>query len=258
MTPDERNQAEIWNEYASKGPLQSTIDPRDAKGLKCRYIDRWSRHYIRKYLALAPDMSLLEIGCGSGRNLFPLSKRIRHGYGVDIASAQITNAVAWRNRLDLANIDFSHDPEAFLSAPPSIDAVLTMWVLAGFQDDALMITVLRGYVDSLPTCHRFVLFEQVATSRYEVREGDRFYKTVRTKAEYIELLGAAGLVVEKHETLPEKGFGPLYRRFFMGRLYYWMPSWLDLSANLFPLDRLLVDRSIRDTFTDGVFVCGRG
>lgn len=257
MTPDEQNQAAIWNAYAASGELQATIDPRDSKGLKCRYIDRWSRTYIRKYLAPSKDMAVLELGCGSGRNLFGLSKDILCGYGLDIASEQIANARRWRERLGIANIDFYDDPDVFLASPPRINAMLTMWVLAHFQDDESMTFVLRRYVDALPECTRFIFFEQVASSSYEIREGDRFYKRVRTIEDYVKLLRSAGLAVEFHATLPEKGHGPMYRRFFMGRLYRFLPRWLDLSRILFPLDQCFVERSVRDTFTDGVFVCAR-
>lgn len=257
MTPDERNQAAIWNAYANAGTLQSTIDPRDTKGLKCRYIDRWSRYYIGRYLQPNPEISILEIGCGSGRNLLGMHRRIGRGYGVDIASEQIANANRWKDRLGIGNVEFSDSPEAFLASPPRVDAMFSMWVLAGFQDDDAMVSVVRSYVEALPDCRRFVLFEQVANRRYDVFEGGGFYKRVRTTEEYGILLERAGLSVRSHATLPEKGFGPLYRLLFTTSLYRFIPSWLDLSPLCFPIDRLIVDGAVRDTFTDGVFVCER-
>ena len=103
---DESNQACIWNTYAGRGYLQSVIDPRDQKGLKCVYIDHWSHYYIKKFVLNWQGLDVLEIGCGSGRNLFALAPYISHGYGIDIAIKQIENAEAQRRQMRIENVSF--------------------------------------------------------------------------------------------------------------------------------------------------------
>ncbi len=67
---------------------------------------------------LGPDAEALEIGCGVGRLLVPLSERIRRVHGVDISEAMIAKARAF-------------------CAGREIDAATTDGTLRGFRDGSL-------------------------------------------------------------------------------------------------------------------------
>ena len=258
LSEDELNQASIWNAYASRGYLQSSIDPRDKKGLKCDYIDRWSRYYIRRFVLEGQrGINVLEIGCGSGRNLFALAPYIGHGYGIDVAAKQVENAEAMRRELGIGNVSFFVNPEAFFAKGVGVQRIFTMWVLQGFSNDENLCRMLSTYCQRIPSVERFVFFEQVARSHYIVNEGGRFYKKIRTRSDYTTILCDVGLKVREFRILNEKGFGPLYRLVYAGLVYRYWPVWLNLNKVLFALDRLLVHRRIADTFTDCVFVCER-
>jgi SAM-dependent methyltransferase len=254
---DEANQARIWNAYAEKGYLQSTIDPRDGKGLKCDYIDRWAHYYIKKFVLTGSKQNILEIGCGSGRNLFASAPRIQHGYGIDIALKQIENAEARRRRLRLEKLSFFTEPETFFKCNVDIHSLFTMWVLAGFSFDENLCSMLITYRTKLPMVERFVFFEQIAQKSYIVEENGQFYKKIRTYKDYLKIFSKVGLNIQEFKILNEKGAGPLYRRIYMSKLYGYWPRWLNLNAMLFFLDRYFVRREITDTFTDCVFVCER-
>jgi len=256
-TDDELNQIRIWNRYAKRGYLQSTIDPRDKKGLKCDYIDKWSRYYIEKFVLDTRKTDVLEIGCGSGRNLFFLSPFINHGYGIDIAEEQIKNAEARKRELGMSNVTFSTDPEKCSCWGRRIRVVFTMWVLQHCADDDALCAMLADYRRMLPLADRFVFFEQVARECYTVNEGGRLYKKVRSVADYRRILSGAGIPMRSFTVLNEKGFGPFYRAVYGGPLYWCWPRWLRINALLFALDRRLVHRTVSKRFTDCVFICER-
>ena len=254
---EESHQVRIFNAWAKKEYLQSTIDPRDQKGLKCDYIDHWSRYYIKKFVVDKNRVDVLEIGCGSGRNLFALAPYIGHGYGIDVAEKQIENAEARQRQMRIENVSFFTNPEAFFAHDTNTKKVFTMWVLSGFASDENLCAMLSRYCEKISMAECFVFFEQVARRTYVVEEEWGFHKKVRTLDDYMAILSKVGLKVQIFKILNEKGYGPFYRLVYMGRLYKFWPKWLNINKALFLFDRYLVRRKIADTFTDCVFVCKR-
>lgn len=258
LNEDEQNQRRIWDRYAERGYLQSTIDPNDEKGLKCKYIDLWSQHYLRQFLPINKKTIFLEVGCGSGRNLFSLAPNVKMAFGTDVSKKQIINAKRWKKEKNVDNIFFFDDVEKLFMQSPDIGCLFTMWILQGFNDDNNLLKMIQMYKSGLPTIKTFVFFEQVATQSYVVKEKSRFYKKIRTMENYIQIFSQAGLDLRAYKILNEKGFGPLYKYIYMTRLYWYWPRWMDINNILFFIDRRLVKRQIADTFTDVVFVCLRG
>lgn len=258
LSQEEQRQAAIFNDWAEKDYLQSTIDPDDVKGLKCDYIHRWSRHYIQKFVLTDRPQTVLEIGCGSGRNLFMLAPRLKHAYGVDIAEKQIQNAEAKKQQLGVQNASFYTHQDDLFQQNPAIDVAFTMWVIAGFATDDQLVAFLSDYLQHLPATNRFIFFEQVAQKTHPVydRAGE-FFKKVRTREDFQEIFRQAGLQVQEFHILSEKGFGVLYRKVYHSRIYKYLPVWLNLNPILFALDRWLVQRRIHEKATDSVFVCTR-
>jgi SAM-dependent methyltransferase len=258
LNEDELNQARIWNRYSQeRGYLQSTIDPNDSKGLKCDYIDRWSRYYINKYVLGTEPGDILEIGSGSGRNLLALAPCVNHAYGIDIAQKQIEKALKERERLGIGNVSFFKDLDSFVEVSTHVSKVFSMWVLAHIMRDEDVTDMLIRYLDRIPTLAWFLFFEQVAREPYEVMEGGVHYKSVRTVSQYEDIFTKSGLEIVDFNILNEKGFGPLYRLLYLSRLYRHWPLWLNVNKVLFALDRHIVKRKISDVFTDCLFGCRR-
>ncbi|WP_265795835.1 MULTISPECIES: class I SAM-dependent methyltransferase [Microcystis] len=261
---EELHQSKIFDAWAERDYLQSTIDPNDTKGLKCDYINKWSEYYVKKYIVADQKINVLDIGCGSGRNLFMLSPYIKHGYGIDIAEKQIQNAKAWKDKFGKENTSFYTSLDEFLADandPDNIDVVFTMWVVAGFSRDENLKLFLSQYLQALPRVKKFVFFEQTALETYTVNKEGGFFKKVRTKGDFQQIFSEVGLEIKDFKVINEKGFGPLYRLFFFifGRFYNYYPTWLWFKINrlLFWFDRHFVKREIKTSFTDCVFVCER-
>jgi SAM-dependent methyltransferase len=257
MNHDETYQSKLWNSLIDRGFLQSTIDPNDSKGLKVKYIDLWSRYYVKRYVIIESAESVLEIGCGVGRNLLALAPLVKQAYGIDIADKLIKEARAYAQQAGLLNIQYFVDPQEFFALDISPDVAFTMWVLSHFAEEANRRAMLKNYVTNLKNTERFVFFEQCAKEPYSATLDGKFYKRVHTKDQRVALFESVGLKVKDFAILNEKGFGPLYRRLYLGRLYRRWPQWLDINAIVFPIDRLLVRREIAERFTDCVFVCTR-
>ncbi|MDJ0712634.1 MAG: class I SAM-dependent methyltransferase [Prochloraceae cyanobacterium] len=255
---EELHQANIFNIWAEKDYLQSTIDPNDSKGLKCDYIDYWSKFYIKKFVLNIQENYILEIGCGSGRNLFALSPYIQHGYGIDIADKQIQNAKVRQSTLQKNNLEFYTSLNKFMdnsNGKHDINVMFTMWVLAGFSSDNNLQLMLKKYLEAFPKVRKFVFFEQTALETYTVEESGVFFKKVRTKNDFNMIFSKAGLKLKDFKIINEKGFGPIYRLFYMTQIYKYYPKWLNLNRLFFHIDRYIVKRKIASSFTDCVFIC---
>lgn len=247
-----------WEDKGDADFLQPNIDPNDAKGLKCGYIDLWSRHYVNRFVVqgrVAPRV--LEIGCGTGRNLFALASEISEGWGVDVSKKMIQHAKERARRRNVTNLRFTDEPEEFLRLHPNIDVAFTMWVLGGFRSDDAILAVLGSYLTALPKLNDLIFFEQAAESTHDVYHGERYHKKVRSLDDYAALFRRAGLEVIQQHVICEKGYGAFYRRLYMSPLYKHWPKRLDVNRAIFAADRLLTRRYVRTDFTDCVFVCRR-
>jgi SAM-dependent methyltransferase len=252
---EEAHQARIFDAWAERDFLQSTIDPHDTKGLKCDYIDRWSRYYIRKHIMNVGPRRVAEVGCGSGRNLFSVAKDLEWGYGIDISPRQIENARLAQHRLGVENLSFYSRPAEFLAEHQEVETLFTMWVVAGFESDDNLIQVIRSYRDGTRGLRRFVFFEQVVTKTHTIALDGAFFKKVRTRDDFILIFRRAGLRPISFHVCNEKGFGPLYRIAYNSPAYKHWPRWLNLNGTMLRVDRMLVRRQVAPRPTEAVFIC---
>jgi len=83
------NAQQFWNkEYAHGGHLALSTDPSEDLVKFCRWMER---EFGKKFLN--PVASILDLGCGNGRNLIALSEQYgMHGTGIDISNEAIAQA----------------------------------------------------------------------------------------------------------------------------------------------------------------------
>jgi ubiquinone/menaquinone biosynthesis C-methylase UbiE len=87
-------------------------------GFRAKAVDR---------LDLRLGEHVLEIGCGTGRNLRYLSKAVGpHGrvYGVDLSPGMLAKARALCDRIHLRNVELTEDDAAHYRAPVPLDGVM--------------------------------------------------------------------------------------------------------------------------------------
>ncbi len=80
-----------------------------------------------KALGLKPGNRVLEVGCGTGRNLRLLSSAVGtsgHIYGVDLSEGMLGRAKALTERHQLANVTLLHEDAAAYGLPEQVDAAL--------------------------------------------------------------------------------------------------------------------------------------
>jgi len=91
------------------------------------FMPRRFRETAAERLQLRPGNHVLEIGCGTGRNLPALRAAVGHTgrvYGVDISSGMLTEAHALCAHNNWTNIDLLQQDAAEFAAPAPLDGVM--------------------------------------------------------------------------------------------------------------------------------------
>jgi cyclopropane fatty-acyl-phospholipid synthase-like methyltransferase len=101
----------------------------------------WSFMSLSKYIEVSKrnmlplknyfnDNTVLEFGCGLGRNLIVVSNSIKNGDGIDVNSGFIKIAMCIQNRIGISNLKFyNYDVVHF----PDIDKVDLIFENGGFE-----------------------------------------------------------------------------------------------------------------------------
>ena len=123
---NEKRLKEFWNKEYKDPAFFSLSEEVSADLVK---FTRWMQKEFGKD-ALRPDVTVLDAGCGNGRNLLWLNDTFRvHGFGYDISEEGINQAIAnakkqqWGNKLDFKVHSIGSD----IPLPDeSVDVVLDM------------------------------------------------------------------------------------------------------------------------------------
>lgn len=101
---------------------------------------------IRKYLPRSAEITLLDIGCGTGHHLLALTPFIQHGIGIDFSTAMIDvagkrlEASGWKERITF-RID---DAEALKTVEDdSIDVVICIGMLEHVVNKRLLFSTVH-------------------------------------------------------------------------------------------------------------------
>lgn len=110
-----------------------------------KFIDPSLRGIRKRISKIIPEGStVLDIGCGTGDQLFYLSKQIKSGLGVELSARMITTCEKQANSRDITNCEFLLADASDLSDLPeqSFDYALTSLVLHEMPED-LRLPILR-------------------------------------------------------------------------------------------------------------------
>jgi len=126
---------ESWREFGRSDPYFGVLsadryraENLDEAALK-EFFASGERHVadvldtIARHLGAAPAGDALDFGCGVGRLALPLAARFGAVVGVDISEAYIAEAMRNRDRMGLANLQFSGSLETLASQQRQFDLV---------------------------------------------------------------------------------------------------------------------------------------
>jgi ubiquinone/menaquinone biosynthesis C-methylase UbiE len=91
------------------------------------WLPRGIRNKAVSRLELKPGDHVLEIGCGTGRNLAPLVQAVGtggHVYGVDLSEGMLAEARKLRAQAGWSNVTLSRSDAASYNAPVMVDGVI--------------------------------------------------------------------------------------------------------------------------------------
>jgi SAM-dependent methyltransferase len=128
------DQAELWD--GREGAHWSThADAYDA-GLRAH------RELLRDFAAIAPDESVLDIGCGNGTSTLDAARAASPGpvVGVDLSSAMLARARAAAEAEGLANVSFVQADAQAHRFDPAFDAAISRFGVMFFADPVAAFT----------------------------------------------------------------------------------------------------------------------
>jgi SAM-dependent methyltransferase len=232
---------QFWEERAAEhGHDQPTIsqvlDPADKIGFKNRYLDAFSKYYVRKYLKRTGAKRLLEVGSGVGRLTEYLADDFEEVIGCDLTDTYVAQCNALPNKKRNTIYLSALDHEGIRSHRPEL--ALMCWVIQYIEEDADLTALFQTLRDD--GVRRFVMLEHARTKDFTEEFRGAFYTKVRSIATYRECVTRAGFVVDSVFPLGEVNGGRLYRS--SATICRTVPR---LAARLAPLcftiDRMLLD-----------------
>ncbi len=248
MEPEAKPSAmkSFWEERSTERQqtlpeISRVLDPADKLGFKNRYLDVFSKYYVRKHLKQADATVALEIGCGTGRLTEYLADRFAKVVGCDLSDRFIAECNALPTKKPNTVYLSAADHAAIRLHKPEIAYIC--WVVQYLERDedvTALFRTLREY-----GVKRFVLLEHNRSVDHTEEFKGAFYTRVRSISTYRECISRAGCVIDGVFPLGEVNGGRLYRLAMRG--YSVLPAQARLLAPLvFHADRLLIDLLTRD------------
>ncbi len=223
--------------------LRKVLDPRDARGVKNRYLDTYLKYYLQQYLGPGKEDVLLEVGCGIGRLTEYLSRFAHAVYGIDLVDEFIDQCIAnpGKNR----NTFYLKASEMEKLRETMVNKMYIVWVLTLLTSRSELINTLRSYRERLPHLKKGFVLEQVKRHpQLETRHGiSSCYRTIEG---YMEIFHEAGFKVSDYSVLGERYNGLAYKvihvtgNFLPRRLARW-------SDKLFYLDKYMMGDTAKNT-----------
>lgn len=183
------------------------------------YVHRSERRHLFRVLPVRPDMTVLDLGCGTGRWAIEFAPRCKSVVAVDFAEGMIRRARQEAERKRLNNIEFVVGSVENFQSDRRFDLIILSGVLVYFQDEDLPPLLQRlhamlnaqGLIFSRETVgiHRRIDMR----TEYHDKIGDAYSAIYRRDEEYIRLFEAAGFRLRyRHDFTPMNIPMIFYRR----------------------------------------------
>jgi cyclopropane fatty-acyl-phospholipid synthase-like methyltransferase len=185
--------------------------------------------------------SVLDFGCGDGWYIHYFIKQYQDASNLNIEGLDVSSEMVKRAQLNNAGTTI-YQSDHGIHATDRYSLVYAIAVFAHVNNDSLN-ALFNGIYNSIHENGRFVLFEQVAKTRYE---GDTFIR--REISEYIDLLKSAGFSIEETKLFDF----PAHRFFERHIMKYYYTYFCKGNTNF--ERRLHANRSLLFRFISRVFV----
>jgi 2-polyprenyl-3-methyl-5-hydroxy-6-metoxy-1,4-benzoquinol methylase len=191
---------QYWNDRAARFARHSgglaAVCAYGMPGFYNACIDMTQRLALRRWLHVAPDEEVLDVGCGVGRWSIELARRGARVTGVDLSDTMLAEA---RRRAGAAGVahrcDFRQQDVSALDTGQRYSFVLGVTVLQHVLETARLAESVRRLALHLKPAGRMVLLE-VAPNGLNDRCNTASF-LARTRDDYLALFRGNGLVLEQ-------------------------------------------------------------
>ena len=144
---------------------------------KISYLNEGKTQMKKFFAYLHKDMSVMEFGCGPGKNLFGISDLIKTGYGIDVNSRYIRIAKKLASKYNFKNLSFVKYDGDNLPNIPKVDLIIEKGVFERLDKNTvrLYIEKLKKYMNKNGIIILYFLMEKAKGTEFTKRLGDLSY-----------------------------------------------------------------------------------
>jgi SAM-dependent methyltransferase len=144
---------------------------------KIRYINMGKDEMKIFFSYLSKDKTILEFGCGPGKNLFGIAELVKSGYGIDVNHQYIRIAKKLAKEYNFNNLHFEQYNGSNFPDIPKVDLIFEKGVFERLDKTQISSYVesLRGYLNEKGVIILYFLMEKGRGTEFTKRLGDLAY-----------------------------------------------------------------------------------
>ncbi len=189
-----------------------------------KYLEKTERRRLFQVLDVHPEMTVLDLGCGTGRWAFEFAQRCQKVVAVDFAEGMIERTRREAEKRGFRNMDFHVAPVQEFITHDRFDLIIISGVLVYFEDDELS-SVIPNIKSLLTSDGKIVSRETVGIAkRLDFQQehqkiGEEYAAAYRTAEELKKMFEASGLSRRFAGDFAPVNFPMIfYRKFIPGSL----------------------------------------
>lgn len=144
---------------------------------KMKYVNIGKSEMKMFFPYLSKDKTILEFGCGPGKNLFGIADLVKTGYGIDVNSQYIRIAKKLAEEYNFSNMNFYKYDGINFPDIPNVDLILEKGVFERLDKTMvrLYIEKLKGYLNKNGFIILYFLMKKAQGTGFTKRLGDLAY-----------------------------------------------------------------------------------
>jgi len=200
-------QKSYWNKLAKLGKLRSVIDPNDLEGIKNYQLNSIHQknllHFFQKN-KFNQFNSILDFGCGVGRNYKFLQSISKSYFGIDISDEMLKKHEGKVVLYDGKDLPFPEN---------HFDLIFCFWVLQHIIDDKDLIKTISEFYRCLANDGIVIICERSSKTKAEKNKSSQYINR-RPPKQYIKLFSDASFHLKSIQRLSYHTiFFDIFRRY---------------------------------------------